>query len=118
MAESKALFLASDPFDTHALTFDEEVRAITAQIRLAECRDTLELFSAWAVRPDHLQQLLLQHQPSVVHFSGHGISARPYSGPLHGATAVNRDLIQLTKLLRGANGDRWRCDFLLEFVQC
>ena len=43
-----------------------------AKIRSAEYRDTLELVSAWAVRPDDLQQLLLQHQPHVVHFSGHG----------------------------------------------
>src|SRR5262249_41675499 len=27
---------------------------------------------AWAVRPDDLAQLLLQHQPQIVHFSGHG----------------------------------------------
>jgi CHAT domain len=28
--------------------------------------------SAWAVRPDDLLQLLNQHQPHIVHFSGHG----------------------------------------------
>jgi hypothetical protein len=57
------------------LALDEEIREITAKIRSAEYRDTLELVSAWAVRPDDLQQLLLQHRPYVVHFSGHGSQA-------------------------------------------
>src|SRR5271165_1811769 len=75
MANIKVLFLASDPFKQNALALDEEIREITAKIRAAEYRDTLELVSAWAVRPDDLQQLLLQHQPHVVHFSGHGSQA-------------------------------------------
>ncbi len=75
MAKVKVLFLASDPFKQNALALDEEIRAITAKIRAAEYRDTLELVSAWAVRRDDLHQLLLQHQPHVVHFSGHGSQA-------------------------------------------
>src|SRR5262249_5711313 len=49
-----------------------EIREITAKIRAAEHRDALELISCWAVRPDDLQQALLQHRPHIVHFSGHG----------------------------------------------
>ncbi len=75
MGKVKVLFLASDPFKQNPLALDEEIRAITAKIRSAEYRDTLELVSAWAVRPDDLQQLLLQHRPHVVHFSGHGSQA-------------------------------------------
>src|SRR5208337_1497441 len=75
MANIKVLFLASDPFKQNALALDEEIREITAKIRSAEYRDTLELVSAWAVRRDDLQQLLLQHQPHVVHFSGHSSRA-------------------------------------------
>jgi hypothetical protein len=52
MAKTKVLFLASDPFKAQALALDEEIRAITAQVRSAEYRDTLELVSAWAVKPD------------------------------------------------------------------
>jgi hypothetical protein len=77
MAKIKVLFLASDPFKTHSLALDEEIRAITAQIRSADYRDMLDLVSAWAVRPDDLQQLLLQHRPHVVHFSGHGATVTP-----------------------------------------
>jgi eukaryotic-like serine/threonine-protein kinase len=72
MAKAKVLFLASNPLEQSRLALDEEIRAITAQIRSADHREALELVSGWAVRPDDLQQLLLQHKPQVVHFSGHG----------------------------------------------
>jgi CHAT domain-containing protein len=75
MAKVKILFLAADPCEENTLALEEEIRAISSKIRMAEHRDTLELLSAHAVRPDDLQQLLLQHQPHVVHFSGHGSRA-------------------------------------------
>jgi hypothetical protein len=75
MAKVKVLFLAADPFKQNALSLDEEIRAITARIRAAEHRDRLDLVSAFAVRPDDLQPLLLQHQPHIVHFSGHASQA-------------------------------------------
>jgi hypothetical protein len=93
MDKIKILFLASDPFKTRALALDEEIREITAQIRSAEYRDTLELVSAWAVRPGDLHQLLLQHRPHVVHFSGHGAHGGPSGSPLSSASAPERDLI-------------------------
>jgi CHAT domain-containing protein len=77
MAKVKVLFLASNPLEQSRLAVDEEIRAITAQIRSADHRDALELISGWAVRPDDLQQLLLQHKPQVVHFSGHGTRDAP-----------------------------------------
>jgi hypothetical protein len=72
MTRVRVLFLASNPFEQTRLALDEEVRAITAQLRSADHRDAFELTSGWAVRPDDLQQLLLQYKPHVVHFSGHG----------------------------------------------
>src|SRR5438105_6474453 len=68
----KALFLAANPRSTKRLAIDEEVRAIEQKFRAAEHRDALVFQSAWAVRPDDLLQLLNQHQPHIVHFSGHG----------------------------------------------
>ncbi len=38
-------------------------------------RDSLELVSRWAVRPDDLLQALLEVKPHIVHFSVHGSSA-------------------------------------------
>ncbi len=68
----KALFLAANPRSTSRLAIDEEMHAIEQKLRAAEHRDALVFQSAWAVRPDDLLQLLNQHQPHIVHFSGHG----------------------------------------------
>jgi len=75
MGKIKVLFLSADPLRQNPLALDEEIRAITAKIQAAEYRNTLELVSAWAVRPDDLHQLFLQHRPHIVHFSGHGSQA-------------------------------------------
>src|SRR3954451_6446443 len=72
MSKIKVLFLAANPAGTQPLKLDEEIRRITAKVRAAEYRDSLELVSRWAVRPDDLLQALLELQPHVVHFSGHG----------------------------------------------
>jgi hypothetical protein len=70
----KILFLAANPAFTEPLKIDEEIRTIEEKIRAAEHHDSIELVSAWAVRPDDLQQKLLEHNPHIVHFSGHGKS--------------------------------------------
>jgi TIR domain/CHAT domain len=73
MAKIKALFLAANPAVTERLALDEEIRLIEEMMRKAKYRNTLVFQSAWAVRPDDLLQLLNEHQPHIVHFSGHGI---------------------------------------------
>lgn len=72
MQTVKALFLAANPASTKRLAIDEEMRAIEQKVRAAEHRDVLVFQSNWAVRPDDLLQLLNQHRPQIVHFSGHG----------------------------------------------
>ncbi len=72
MSKIRILFLSSNPTGTVPLKLDEEVREIEAKIRAAEHRDSLELITKWAVRPDDLLQSLNQHKPHIVHFSGHG----------------------------------------------
>lgn len=68
----KALFLAANPASTNRLAINEEMRAIEQKVRAADHRDVLRFQSNWAVRPDDLLQLLNQHRPQIVHFSGHG----------------------------------------------
>jgi CHAT domain-containing protein len=68
----KILFVSANPAGTPLLMLDEEAREIEAKIRAAEYRDSLELITKLAVRPDDLLQALNQHKPHVVHFSGHG----------------------------------------------
>jgi uncharacterized protein YjbI with pentapeptide repeats len=72
MNEIKVLFLAANPAETSRLKLDEEIRAVTIKIRASEHRDLLNLVSAWAVRPADLLQVLNEHKPQIVHFSGHG----------------------------------------------
>lgn len=74
MQKITALFLAANPTSTPRLAIDEEMHAIEQKFRAAEHRDALMFQSAWAVRPDDLLQLLNQHKPHIVHFSGHGSS--------------------------------------------
>src|SRR3954453_16930945 len=76
MDKVKVLFLAANPAGTQPLKLDEEIRRITAKVRASEYRDSLELISRWAVRPDDLMQALLEVKPQVVHFSGHGSSTQ------------------------------------------
>lgn len=70
MDKIKVLFLAANPFKD--LNLDVEVRSITEKIRASEYRDSLQLITAMAARPDDLLQLLNEHKPHIVHFSGHG----------------------------------------------
>ena len=66
------LFLAANPSTTTRLRLDSEVRAIDQALRQANYRDQFDLRQHWAVRVADLQELLLRHQPHIVHFSGHG----------------------------------------------
>lgn len=72
METVKTLFLAANPASTNRLAIDEEMRAIEQKVRASDHRDALVFQSNWAVRPDDLLQLLNQHRPQIVHFSGHG----------------------------------------------
>ena len=71
----KVLVFAANPLDQGQLRLDEEVRAITEKLRLSKHGDQVELVSAWAVRTTDLFQALNEHEPHVVHFSGHGSAA-------------------------------------------
>ena len=75
MQKVTVLFLAANPKSTARLAVDEEMHAITQKVRASEYRDALVFESDWAVRRDDLLQLLNQHHPQIVHFSGHGSSA-------------------------------------------
>ena len=72
----KILILTADPKNTERLRLDEEVREIEASLQQARIRDQFEIISKWAVRPRDLRQALLNHEPQIVHFSGHGAGDR------------------------------------------
>ncbi len=68
----KLLILAANPKGTSRLRLDEEVREIEAGLQRAHKRDQFILEQKWAVRPRDIQRALLDINPQIVHFSGHG----------------------------------------------
>jgi|688.fasta_scaffold195696_2 CHAT domain-containing protein len=66
------LFLSSDPTDASRLRLSEELREIQEKLQLAKMRDQFNLHQRMSLRPTDISQALLDIQPQVVHFSGHG----------------------------------------------
>jgi hypothetical protein len=69
------LFLTADPTDASRLRLGEELREIQEKLRLARLRDRFELHQRMSVRPADIAQALLDCEPQIVHFSGHGTAA-------------------------------------------
>jgi hypothetical protein len=68
----KILIVSANPTTTDKLRLDEEVREIQSGLQRSRSRDKFELITKWAVRPDDLRRALLDHNPHIIHFSGHG----------------------------------------------
>lgn len=66
------LTLASSPINEARLRLDKEVREIKTVLRLAKQGYNFSLEQREAVRPDDLQDALLDVEPEIVHFGGHG----------------------------------------------
>ncbi len=66
------LILSANPNDTVRFRFDQEFREIKKAIRLSKNRNRFVIRTELAVRVDDLQRALIQHEPQIVHFSGHG----------------------------------------------
>ena len=68
----KILFLGASPIDEVRLRIDEELRDIEDGLKMATLREQFDLKSKWAVTAKTLQQAMLDENPTIVHFSGHG----------------------------------------------
>jgi|GEM_PF-2270905 len=68
----KILVLAANPKDTTPLRLDEEVREIDAGLRRNRTSTSYELHQQWAVRPRDVRRSMLDIEPQIVHFCGHG----------------------------------------------
>jgi hypothetical protein len=66
------LILAANPKGTTPLRLDEEVREIDAGLQRAKHREQFVLEQKWAVRPRDIQRAMLDINPQIIHFSGHG----------------------------------------------
>jgi hypothetical protein len=78
----KVLILAANPPDTEALRIDQEIHEIQKTIRSG--KDNIEVSIHLAVGPADISQALLDDEPRLVHFAGHG------GGP-NGSIAVEND---------------------------
>ncbi|MEG4317512.1 MULTISPECIES: CHAT domain-containing protein [unclassified Microcoleus] len=66
------LILAANPTNTAPLRLEQEVREIDEGLRRANKREQYKLEQKWAVRSRDFYRAILDCQPNIVHFSGHG----------------------------------------------
>ena len=66
------LILAANPKGTERLRLDEEVKKIEQGLERSKRRDQFKLVVKWAVTDDDLRRAMLDNEPEIVHFSGHG----------------------------------------------
>jgi len=71
-SRKKILVLAANPKMTPPLRLDEEVREIEEGLARSRYRDRFEFHTKWAVRLRDFRKALLDYEPHIVHFIGHG----------------------------------------------
>jgi hypothetical protein len=74
--KKRILILSANPKQTSSLRLDEEVREIDKALKLSKNRNQFELIAKWAVTPRELQRAILDEDPEIVHFSGHGVGEK------------------------------------------
>jgi hypothetical protein len=68
----KILILSANPHNTARLRLDEEVREIEEGLRRSRKRKYFTIKQKWAVRIRDLRRAMLDYEPQIVHFCGHG----------------------------------------------
>jgi len=68
----KILILAANPIDTARIRLEKEVREIQDVLKRASGRENFVLNYKLAVRLKDLRRALLDYEPDIVHFCGHG----------------------------------------------
>jgi hypothetical protein len=91
-AKIRILVLSANPWTTSRILVDQEAREIFQRIQEGPYRDKFELHNHGAVTPNDFQRLLLNYEPQIVHFSGHGSKGQRilFSGPHGGAQALDQ----------------------------
>jgi tetratricopeptide (TPR) repeat protein len=68
----KILILTANPRDKERLRLRQEVKIIQAELDRARSHELFELVTISEASEEDLQQAILDHDPYIVHFSGHG----------------------------------------------
>jgi hypothetical protein len=66
------LILSSNPKGTNPLRLGEEIREIKEGLKRSKYRDLFQIETADAVRVGDIQRAMLDYEPNIVHFCGHG----------------------------------------------
>jgi hypothetical protein len=66
------LLLAANPDDTDRLRLDREAREIQNGLQRSAYRHDFIIKQQWAVRPTDVRRALLDLNPSIIHYCGHG----------------------------------------------
>ena len=72
IAVRKILVLAASPENQTRLNLEKEVKEIDLALRLGKHREQFTLDQRWGVSRGELQDILLDVEPDIVHFCGHG----------------------------------------------
>ncbi|TFZ54793.1 CHAT domain-containing protein [Methylorubrum sp. Q1] len=91
----KVLFLAANPLNEGGLKTDREANDLKAQLAtVRDAKTRVEVEHAWAVRVDQIQMEILNTQPDLIHFSGHGnVNLLVFEDAEGSAVAVSGDAI-------------------------
>jgi len=66
------LLLSANPANTTKLRLDEEMREIKEGLKRAKQREQFVIYTAQAVRYRDIHRAILDYEPQIIHFSGHG----------------------------------------------
>lgn len=72
----KILILAANPKNSFTLEIPREIREILEGLQRSRYREQFEVEERLAVRPQDLRRAILEVQPHIVHFCGHGTGSQ------------------------------------------
>jgi hypothetical protein len=102
MTRSVILLLAADPARTDVLALEQERAILERELRLTPGSEDFELRSRWAATPGDLARHLLELQPTIIHFWGHGSAGIILEGGEPGSRPVAP--AELTEIIGAAAG--------------
>ena len=76
LSQVTLLFLAAVPENMPRFQDNAEFNGIHDRLRRSDHRDRVHLQAQFAVTPDKLTEYLLEHEPSIIHISTHGVGPR------------------------------------------
>lgn len=72
MCQKTILILSVNPKNTSRLRLDEEFREIDEGLKRSKNRERFSIRTKWAIRLRDFRRAILDYEPQIVHFCGHG----------------------------------------------